>query len=282
MRPSPLVRGGRVALVAGATVAAVGLAAPAPTASAGPGARAAATTSIDLHGGDASASVVCGNVADAVAYAQSHGLARQQNDCHPEAVGGDVELHDVQIVIRAEDVHASADNTSLAELAAAGGAATSSATCSSSTASAAKAARNRCWSRATGGRLELRDVVLVSHKAGKQSRKQVRSLFMRGTDGRVGTGCGAQPTPRQDERDDCTARGVGGSIDLRSVDVTAADGSTSADVRVSVRGGDASSSVYCYSWVKAGTSAPRGNTCSATSRGGRATLRHVRVDVYAD
>jgi hypothetical protein len=282
MTKTLMARRGRVALVATATVAALSLAAPPTTASAGAAAAATTGASIDLEGGNASASVVCGNVADAVAYASTHDLIRQQNNCHPEAVGGSVELANVEIFLRAEDVHASADNESLAELAASGGSATARTTCTNSAVRAGKAAaRNKCWSRAAGGRLELRDVTFVSHKAGKETRKAVRSLFMRGTDGRVGSKCTEQ-APSGKDQDDCTAQGVGGAIDLRSVDVTKADGSSSTDVRVFVRGGDASASVYCFNWVPAGTDARQGNTCSATSQGGKATLRHVTVHVWGD
>jgi hypothetical protein len=273
---------GRVALAATATLAAMNLAAPPTTAAAGASATSATAASIDLAGGNASASLVCGNIADAVEYADSHGVTRQLNNCHPEAVGGDIELHDVQIFLKADDVHASEDNESLAALAVSGGAATAQATCTNSAVRAAKSARNRCWSRATGGRLELRDVTFVSHKGSKETRKAIRSLFMHGTDGRVGSKCGEQAPAGQDPRDDCTAQGVGGAIDLRSVDVTHADGTSSSNVRVFVRGGNASSSVYCFNWVKAGAAAHQGNVCSATSRGGKATLRRVTVHVWAD
>jgi hypothetical protein len=103
---------------------------------------------------------------------------------------------------------------------------------------------------------------------------------MKGTEGRVRSNCG-QPAGAQDPRDNCVAEGVGGSIDLRSVDVTAADGTRSANVRVSVRGGNADASVYCFNFVRPGTDARQGNTCSATSRGGNATLRNVTIEVYS-
>jgi len=70
-------------------------------------------------------------------------------------------------------------------------------------------------------------------------------------------------------------------MDLRSVDVTRADGTVSSNVRVSVRGGNADASVYCFNVVRPGTQARQSNTCSATSRGGQATLRHVTIHVYA-
>jgi hypothetical protein len=283
MTTTLLARRGRLPLIATATLAAISLAAPPTTTASASTADAAATgASIDLAGGNASASMVCGNVADAVAYANAHELNLQQNNCHPEAVGGSIELSNVQIFIRADDVHASEDNESLAALAASGGSATAKATCTNTAVRAGKAAaRNKCWSRAAGGRLELRDVTFVSHKAGKETRKAVRSLFMRGTDGRVGSKCTEQ-APSGKDQDDCTAQGVGGAIDLRSVDVTKADGSSSTNVRVFVRGGNASASVYCFNWVSAGTDAKQGNTCSATSQGGKATLRHVTVHVWAD
>jgi len=238
--------------------------------------------SIDLQGGDATAKMVCGNVADAQAFADSQHVTIQRNACHPQATGGDIALQDVQIIIRANDVHASADNESLASLAVAGGAATAETTCVNSAAAAApRSVRNHCWSRARGGRLELRDVTFVSHQANGETRKQVRSLFIRGTDGRVGTNCGRQAPAGHDARDDCAAEGVGGSIDLRSVDVVKPDGTTSSNVRVAVRGGNATASVFCFNYVNPATQALQANTCSSTARGGNATLRDVTIHVYS-
>jgi hypothetical protein len=277
MTTNVLAHRGRAALTATATVAALSLFTPVQAT-----ARAAVGAPITLEGGDATAKLVCGNVADAEAFAASQNLAIQRNACHPRATGGDVELHDVQIVIRAAAVHASEDNESLADLAVAGGAATAETTCTATAAAAAvaRAVRNHCWSRARGGRLELRDVTFVSHQAGAETRKQVRSLFVRGTNGRVGTGCGQQTPAGHDARDDCRADGVGGSIDLRSVDVTAADGTTSSNVRVLVRGGNANASVYCFNYVNAATQTRQANTCSSTAQGGDATLRNVTIHVY--
>jgi hypothetical protein len=267
-----------VALTATATLAALSLV---PTPAQG-SARALAGASIDLQGGNATAKMVCGNVADAKTLAASQDITIQRNSCHPQATGGDIELNDVQILIRADDVHASEDNESLAALAVAGGAATAETTCVNSAAAAAPpSVRNHCWSRARGGRLELRDVTFVSHHANGETRKQVRSLFVRGTDGRVGSTCGRQAPAGHDARDDCTADGVGGSIDLRSVDVVRPDGTTSSNVRVAVRGGNANASVFCFNYVNAATQALQANTCSSTARGGNATLRNVTIHVYS-
>jgi len=280
MTTTVLAHRGRAALTATAAVTALSLFPPVQAT-----ARAAVGTPITIEGGDATAKMVCGNVADAEAFAESQHLTIQRNACHPKATGGDVELHDVQIVIRASAVHASDDNESLATLAAAGGAATADTTCvttaATASAAAARAVRNHCWSRARGGRLELQDVTFVSHKAGGETRKQVRSLFVRGTNGRVRTGCGQKVPAGQEARDDCLAEGVGGAIDLRSVDVTAADGTTSSNVRVLVRGGDANASVYCFNYLNASTQARQSNTCSSTAQGGDATLRNVTIHVYS-
>jgi hypothetical protein len=268
--------------VATLTVAAFGLAAPPAQSAVHPRAAASSGASIDLRGGDATASLVCGNVADAQSYADANNLTIQQNDCHPEATGGDIELSDVQITIKADAVHASEDNESLATLAASGGNATAQATCVGKGVKPRDGAvRNHCWSRAKGGRLELDNVTLVNHRAGRETRRLVRSLFMRGTEGKVGSNCGRQDPAGHDSRDSCVARGIGGSVDLRSVDVRRHDGSVSTNVRVSVRGGNADASVYCFNFVRPGTQVRQGNTCSAVSQGGRATLRNVRIDVYA-
>ena len=64
----------RLALAATATMATVGLAAPPVHAGAPAVAAASSAAAIDLEGGDARTSLVCGNVADAQAYADSHGL----------------------------------------------------------------------------------------------------------------------------------------------------------------------------------------------------------------
>jgi hypothetical protein len=274
---------GRMAMVATTTVVAMGLLA-APVQANAPRSVAAAATGIDLRGGDATASMVCGNVADAQDYANAHGLVIQRNNCHPKATGGNIELSNVTIVIHAEDVHASEDNESLSELAVSGGEATAETTCVNSAARMDDddddSARNRCWSRAKGGRLELEDVTFVNHKAGKESRKKVKDMFMRGTDGNVKTSCGRQTPSGQDARDQCGAQGVGGSMDLRGVDVTTADGTASTNVRVSVRGGNAFASVFCFNYVRPGTRARQSNVCSSTSRGGTATLRNVTVHVF--
>jgi len=273
---------GRMTMAATTTVVAVGLLA-APVQAKAPRAVAAAGADIDLRGGDASASLVCGNVADAQSYADAHGLVIQRNNCHPKATGGNIELSNVTIVIRSEDVHASQDNESLSELAVSGGEATAEATCLNSASAKSDdddSVRNRCWSRARGGRLELEDVTLVSHKGGKETRKKVDDLFMRGTEGNVKTTCGRQTPSGQDAREQCGAQGVGGSMDLRGVDVTRADGTVSTNVRVSVRGGNAFASVFCFNYVRPGTKARQGNVCSSTSRGGMATLRNVTIHVF--
>jgi hypothetical protein len=268
--------------VATLTVAAFGLAAPPAQSVVHPMEAASTGASIDLRGGDATASLVCGNVADAQSYADANNLTIQQNDCHSEATGGDIELSDVQITITGDAVHASDDNESLAELAASGGNATAQATCvGKGVKHHDGAVRNHCWSRSKGGRLELENVTLVNHRAGRETRRLVRSLFMRGTEGKVGSNCGRQDPAGRDSRDSCVARGIGGSVDLRSVDVRRHDGSVSTNVHVSVRGGNADASVYCFNFVRPGTQVRQGNTCSAVSQGGAATLRNVRIDVYA-
>jgi len=273
---------GRIGLVATTTVAAMGLLVS-PVEAKAPVGAAAAGVGIDLRGGDASSKMVCGNVADAQDYADAHGLTIQRNSCHPKATGGDIELANVTIVMRAEDVHASDDNEALAELAASGGEASSETTCVNSAAAAKGegAVQNRCWSRARGGRLQLEDVTFVTHKAGKETRKPVKGLFMRGADGNVKTTCGRQTPSGQDAREVCGADGVGGSMDLRNVDVTRADGTVSTNVRVVVRGGNAFASVYCFNYVSPGTQARQRNTCSSTSRGGNASLRNVTIHVYS-
>jgi hypothetical protein len=192
----------------------------------------------------------------------------------------------VTIVIHPDDVHASEDNESLSELAVSGGEATAETTCVNSAAAARKdddddeSVRNRCWSRAKGGRLELEDVTFVNHKAGKETRKKVKDMFMRGAEGNVKTTCGRQAPSGQDAREQCGAQGVGGSMDLRGVDVTAADGTVSTNVRVSVRGGNAFASVFCFNYVRPGTKARQSNVCSSTSHGGMATLRNVTIHVF--
>jgi hypothetical protein len=277
-----------MALVATTTVVAMGLLA-APVQAKAPRAAAAAAADIDLKGGDASASLVCGNVADAQDYADAHGLVIQSNNCHPKATGGNIELANVTIVIRADDVHASQDNESLSELAVSGGEATAQTTCVNSAAKTfatrkdhddGDSVRNRCWARAKGGRLELENVTFINHKSGKETRKKVNDLFMRGSEGNVKTTCGRQTPSGQDSRDQCGAQGVGGSMDLRNVDVTAADGTVSTNVRVLVRGGNAFASVFCFNYVRPGTKARQSNVCSSTSRGGNATLRNVTIHVF--
>jgi hypothetical protein len=274
MTTSVLAHRGRAALTATMTVAAFSLFPP-PAQAVG--------TPLTLEGGDATAKMVCGNVADAQALADSQHLTIQRNSCHPKATGGDIELHDVDITIRAAAVHASEDNESLAALAVAGGAATAETTCTNAALAAAPRAvvRNHCWSRARGGRLELRDVTFVSHKANGETRKAVRSLFLRGTNGRVGSGCADKTPAGRDSRDDCVAEGVGGAIDLRSVDLKNAAGATSSNMRVLVRGGNANAAVYCFNYLKATTQARQANTCSSTAQGGNATLRNVTIHVYS-
>jgi hypothetical protein len=275
-------------LASATTLALVCLAGPPAQATTYATARAEAGASIDLRGGDASASLVCGNVVDAQAYADAHQLAIQQNNCQSSATGGDIALTDVRITISAAAAHASDDNQSLIELAASGGDATSQATCSASAARSNDhgsddhgSVRNHCWSRAKGGRLELRNVTLVSHKAGRATRKLVRDLFMRGTEGRVGSNCGQQRPAGHDSRDNCVAQGIGGSVDLRSVDVRRGDGSVSTGVRVYVSGGNADASVYCFNYVNPRTQARQSNNCSAVSHGGKAILQNVTIEVFA-
>jgi hypothetical protein len=123
---------------------------------------------------------------------------------------------------------------------------------------------------------------LVVHTEGREERKRVRTLFLRGGNGRAGAGCAVEAAAGEDPRNDCGADGVGGSIDLENVDVVAADGTSSSNVRVSVRGGNAASSIHCFNVATGEGKVLQRNICSATSSGGSAILANVTIHVFRE
>ncbi|HZE50407.1 MAG TPA: hypothetical protein VE074_12645, partial [Jatrophihabitantaceae bacterium] len=142
---------------------------------------------------------------------------------------------------------------------------------------------NKCWAIAHGGRLNLRNVTVVSRGGdGSSSSRLVTDLTMPvGDTGDANAWCANVVSDPLDQRDDCAADGTGASWGLRGVDVVVhnPDGSTSTrhGVDVQVRGGDAHAEIYCFNVTDGHGHVIQLNICNADARGGDVTLRDVTV-----
>lgn len=253
---------------------------------------ATADADITIVGGDAAAKIVCGNVATAKALAAQRGIALQRNDCDASSSGGNVLLSDVDILISAAARTASPDNAVLAALVEGTAPATARVAAdvckplrprTGADASGRAVQRNICWVKGEGGRAKSSDTVVgvVTHPDGTTSRRTFSAARLPTLDGIATARCTNVNAQLVDQADACTSTGTGGSLQLRGVTVVQhlADGSmtTRKNIAVTVRGGAASSELYCFNVVDGAGKVVQINLCRGTATGGDVTLRNVKV-----
>ena len=254
---------------------------------------AAADAGISIVGGDSSAKVVCGNAAAAKQLAAARHVPLQRNNCAANASGGDVSLSDVDIYISAAARTASPDNAALAALAegSALGARTAVDVCrpvlqrSAPGGAAGRAVqRNVCSTRADAGRAHTDDTVVgvVEHADGTTTRRTFSAAGLPTLDGSATARCTNLDARLLSQADTCTSTGTGGSLQLRGVTVVdhrAGTATTRRNIDVTVRGGRATSELYCYNVVDGSGKVVQINICRGRAAGGDITLRNVSVHV---
>ncbi|CAO5189520.1 Right handed beta helix region [Frankia sp. AiPs1] len=247
----------------------------------------AADADINIVGGTATSAVVCGNVAEAQALAAQRRITLQRSRCNANAAGGDVALRDVEITLPSSG--GGGDDDALARLAGGGTSASAADTCARHRPAGSSGARqrNECSSSGHGGQPRLDNVTLVSHRAdGSTTSRRIANLAAalpaRGTAGAACRNVNADPDRQED---DCDGSGTGGAWSLRNVDVLThnADGTTSTrrGINVTVRGGDATASIYCFNVVDGTSRVVQVNICKAAAKAGDATLSNVTIHSYS-
>ncbi|CAO5255065.1 hypothetical protein [Frankia sp. AgKG'84/4] len=250
-------------------------------------ASSAADADINIVGGAADSSVVCGNVAEAQTLAARQHLTLQRSRCNAKADGGSVNLHDVEITLPRSG--GNGDDDVLARMV--GGATASVAvdTCARHRLAASSGGRqlNECSSNGHGGQPRLDNVTLVSHRGdGSTSSRKIGSLAVAlPQSGGAGAECHNVNSDPGKLQDNCDGSGVGGVWNLHNVDVVSrnADGTSSTrhGINVVVRGGDAKASIYCFNVVDGANRVVQVNICKAAAQAGDATLSNVTVHVYS-
>jgi hypothetical protein len=277
------VRSVRSALVALASVmSALSLCIPAYAA----GAQASSTNDVGISilGGNASASIVCGNIASASDLARQRHLTLQRSNCKADATGGSVTLTDVEIFITQVAAAANRDNPVLKALGQSSSASSAYDRCTrTATPGRSTLQHNVCWAKATGGQLNLQNVSVVNHLANGSTRVQHNPSGLLHSGSTASATC-LNISPQPDERDDCRASATGAVFSLNSVDVLVhnADGSTTPrnNVNVLVKGGNATGELYCFNVTDGNGHVVQFNLCTSTATGGDVTLHNVTINTY--
>lgn len=273
--PRAILRRAGVVSVAGSLLATSALSLPT--------AAAAADADLRIIGGNAASYVVCGNVASAKDLADQRRVAIQRSNCTAKATGGSVTLQNVDIYVSSTARVLNRGNAVLAAVQAAPvapGVATDR--CEHHQPSPGPGKQlNKCWSLGRGGRVHLNNVRTVNQLADGRTvtRTIAAAVVPAGTGGSAAAACANVVNHPQNQRDDCTGSGAGGSWSMRGVDVVIrnADGtvSTRRGITVEVRGGTATAGTYCFNVVDGSNRVIQINVCDAASQGGDATLRNV-------
>jgi hypothetical protein len=252
----------------------------------------AAAGSISIIGGDATASVVCGNVAAAKDLATRRGIALQKSDCTANSAGGDVTLRNVDIFISRAARSASPMNAALADLASgASQARVVTDVCKPIKSSPSKTTqvvqRNICWGKGSGGRAEVKGAVVgvVQHADGTVTRRTFSAASLPHDPGSATAKCANVVAQPEHQQDNCTSSGGGASFLLRNVTVVEhrPDGSsqTRPNIDVTVRGGKATSDTYCFNVTDGSGRVVQINHCTGTATGGDVTLSDVTIHTTA-
>jgi len=263
-------------------LALVAVVAPSPAAS-------AADAGISIVGGDSTASVVCGNVAAAKELAARRGVVLQRSNCTADSAGGDVALQDVEIYISAAARTASPTNAAVAALAS--GASphrTATDVCKKvSTRGTSGAQRNICWGKGFGGQARLAGTVVgVTHHAdGRVTKRTFSASSLPVNQGSASANCANVVAELQNQQDTCTSSGAGALFSMRNVTVVQrrSDGSsvTRTNINVTVRGGKATSTTYCFNVTDGAGRVVQINHCKGTATGGDVTLANVTIHTTA-
>jgi hypothetical protein len=256
-----------------------------------PTAASAAAGGISIIGGDATASVVCGNVAAARDLADRRGIVLQKSDCTADSAGGDVALQDVDIYISAAARTASRTNAALADLvAAASQPRVAVDVCKKTNSSLVKTQaiqRNICWGKGSGGRAQVKGAVVgvVQRADGTVTRRTFSAATLPLDTGSATANCANVVAQLQNQQDNCTSSGAGASFTLRDVTViqhlTDGSSTTKRDIDVTVRGGTATSNTYCFNVTDGAGRVVQINHCKGTATGGDVTLSNVTVHTTA-
>ncbi|MCM3882249.1 hypothetical protein [Frankia sp. R82] len=247
----------------------------------------AADADINIVGGAATSAVVCGNIAEAQTLAVQRHITLQRSRCTANAAGGDVALRDAEIFL--PRAGGGGDDAALARVVGNGSATTAADTCAQHrlVASPGNGQINECSATGRGGQPLLDHVTLVSHRSdGTTSSRVIGSLAVAlPQTGGAGALCDNVNSNPAKQQDDCDGNGAGGGWNLQDVDVVthSADGtsSTRRGINVTVRGGGAKASIYCFNVVDGQTRVVQVNVCKAAAQGGDATLSNVTIHSYA-
>lgn len=221
---------------------------------------------------DGDVTVIGGDAIDVVRCVND-GSGKQRNKCRANAHGGDVVLKDVDIHFIGRDPAMRVNGGAVSVLSVSGGEATAGAVCLNESSERTRRL-SVCRLKAQGGRVVMRGVETVLHRADGTTRKVRRDLMA----------VGPRPAPRHAHcigvsKEICDVRAAGATVAIEDVDVfDRATGVSRTAVDVLVRGGDATASVFCANF--GGSGPVQMNRCSATASGGDATLRDVRLHVY--
>lgn len=261
-------------------------------AGAAPTTASAAAGGISIVGGDATASVVCGNVAAAKDLAARRGIVLQKSDCTADSAGGNVALENVDIFISAAARSASRTNAALADLASGASSPARAATdvckpIKSSPSRTPVVQRNICWGKGLGGRAQVKGAVvgLVQHADGTVTRRTFSAASLPHDPGSATASCTNIVSQPERQQDNCSSSGGGASFLLRDVTVVEhrRDGSstTKQNIDVTVRGGKATSNTYCFNVADGSGRVVQINHCTGTATGGDVTLSNVTVHTTA-
>lgn len=244
---------------------------------------AAADTDIRMVGGAASSAVVCGNVAAAQNLSRQRGIAIQRSRCTAQATGGSVALTNVDIyVLRTTRMNGLGDAV-LSALDTTDAAGVAASRCEDHRPPTPPGTQlNKCWAIAHGGRLVMKNVMLVNHHSdGSASSRSVADMVLSTGDGSAQAACANVVSDPLDQRDDCAAATTGATWSMRGVDVVVhnPDGTstTRRGIDVEVAGGNANADIYCFNMTDGRGHVIQINICDADAQGGDATLRDVTI-----
>jgi len=279
--PTPLTGFGRAApLAIAASTLLVAVVAPATP--------AAADADLRILGGNASAAVVCGNVAAASDLAHQRGIPIQRNNCSAKGTGGDVTLQDVDIFVSSSAAALNRGNPVLAALAAATPPDIAQDKCDNHRPGPGPGKQlNKCFTLARSGVVKLNNVTqVVRHSDGRTTTRTIESAALPpGNSGTASAVCTNVVNDPLNQRDDCNGNATGGFWTMRGVDVVEhhPDGSTSTRHRVTVdvRGGTANANVFCFNVTDGSGRVIQINVCDSNAKGGDATLHNVTFHTSA-
>jgi hypothetical protein len=241
-----------------------------------------ADTDLTITGGDASAAIVCGNVAVAQDLARQRHIVLQRAKCTAAATGGSVALSNVDIFVSSSALALNRGNPLLAAFTAARPPGVAQDSCDNHRPGSGKQL-NKCFALAHGGRLNLRNVSQVVHGSdGVTTTQTIANASIQVADGgSADAACENVVSDPLDQRDDCTGDGGGADWSMRRVDVTIhnPDGSTSTrhGINVEVRGGSGTANVFCFNVTDGSGRVIQINICNANAQGGDATLQNVTI-----